>query len=114
MTSPNTIIADLSAELEEVKQKFAEQRHKYDESVGGFKRDLQEKLDQQRTKNARLIKQLADRDALIAELQKAVNLIYSWARNWDSEFMNDPEWKDRDFPSIQLAMKHSDKELGKK
>jgi len=60
-----------------------------------------------------LQRQLAAKDALIAELQKAVNLIYSWARNWDSEFMNDPEWKDSDFPSIQLIMKQSGKEQGK-
>ncbi len=60
-----------------------------------------------------LQRQLAAKDALIAELQKAVNLIYSWARNWDSEFMNDPEWKDSDFPLIQLIMKQSGKEQGK-
>ena len=44
-----------------------------------------------------LIKQ---RDELLACLE----LLYSWANNWDSEFMNDPDWKNRDFPRIQSAV----------
>jgi hypothetical protein len=38
------------------------------------------------------------------ELLAALELIYSWARNWDSEFMNDPEWKDIDEPRIKALV----------
>lgn len=38
------------------------------------------------------------------ELLAAIELIYSWANNWDSEFMNDPEWTDKDYPHIQSVI----------
>jgi hypothetical protein len=38
------------------------------------------------------------------ELLEALQLIYSWANNWDSEFMNDPEWREADYPKIQAAI----------
>ena len=41
-----------------------------------------------------------ERDELLA----CLNLIYSWAYNWDSEFMNDPDWIDIDYPRIQAAI----------
>ncbi len=53
-------------------QERDEATRKYSESVGGFKRDLQEKLDQQRDKNKRLREQLAAKDAEISELQQNV------------------------------------------
>ena len=37
------------------------------------------------------------------ELLACLNLIYSWANNWDSEFMNDPDWINTDYPRIQAA-----------
>lgn len=43
---------------------------------------------------------LAERDELLA----CLNLIYSWANNWDSEFMNDPDWIDTDYPRIQATI----------
>ena len=42
----------------------------------------------------------SERDELLA----CLNLIYSWANNWDSEFMNDPDWQDEDYPRIQAAI----------
>ena len=42
----------------------------------------------------------SERDELLA----CLNLIYSWANNWDSEFMNDPDWIDIDYPRIQAAI----------
>ena len=42
----------------------------------------------------------SERDELLA----CLNLIYSWANNWDSEFMNDPDWKNTDYPRIQAAI----------
>lgn len=42
----------------------------------------------------------SERDELLA----CLNLIYSWANNWDSEFMNDPDWKNIDYPRIQAAI----------
>lgn len=42
----------------------------------------------------------AERDELMA----CLNLIYSWANNWDSEFMNDPDWINTDYPRIQAAL----------
>lgn len=38
------------------------------------------------------------------ELLAALECIYSWAHNWDSEFMNDPEWRDKDHPWIQSVV----------
>ena len=53
------------------------------------------------TEAADRIEQLeSDRDELLA----CLNLIYSWANNWDSEFMNDPDWKNTDYPRIQAAI----------
>ena len=37
-------------------------------------------------------------------LRSSLNLLYSWANNWDSEFMNDPEWRNQDCPIIQAAV----------
>ena len=37
-------------------------------------------------------------------LREAINLIYSWANNWDSEFMNDPDWQEKDYPLIQSIL----------
>lgn len=42
----------------------------------------------------------AERDELLA----CLNLLYSWANNWDSEFMNDPEWINKDGPRIKAAI----------
>ncbi len=42
----------------------------------------------------------SERDELLA----CLNLIYSWANNWDSEFMNDPDWINTDYPRIQAAI----------
>lgn len=41
------------------------------------------------------------------ELKAALHLLYSWANNWDSEFMNDPDWKNKDVLIIQEALKES-------
>ena len=41
-----------------------------------------------------------ERDELLA----CLDLIYSWANNWDSEFMNDPDWINTDYPHIQAAI----------
>ena len=38
------------------------------------------------------------------ELLEALQLIYTWANNWDSEFMNDPEWRESDYQKIQAAI----------
>ena len=42
----------------------------------------------------------SERDELLA----CLNLIYSWANNWDSEFMNDPDWINKDGPLIKAAI----------
>jgi len=34
----------------------------------------------------------------------AIKLLYSWANNCDSEFMNDHDWKNSDYPTIQKAL----------
>jgi hypothetical protein len=48
----------------------------------------------------KLIDVAKQRDELLASIE----LIYSWANNWDSEFMNDPEWKNQDYPHIQSVV----------
>jgi hypothetical protein len=47
----------------------------------------------------------AERD----ELTACLNLIYSWSNNWDSEFMNDPDWINTDYPRIQAAIAKASK-----
>lgn len=44
---------------------------------------------------------------LTAERDKLKDLLYSWANNWDSEFMNDPDWKNKDVLIIQEALRES-------
>lgn len=61
--------AALSATVEQRDRLLArveELERKYSESVGGFKRDLQEKLDQQRSKNKRLENRIADLERELA------------------------------------------------
>ena len=43
------------------------------------------------------------------ELTACLNLIYSWSNNWDSEFMNDPDWINTDYPRIQAAIAKASK-----
>ena len=64
-TTPLVRQADAAAVIAKLTQERDEATRKYSESVGGFKRDLQEKLDQQRDKNKRLREQLAAKDAEI-------------------------------------------------
>ena len=71
-TTPLVRQADAAAVIAKLTQERDEATRKYSESVGGFKRDLQEKLDQQRDKNKRLREQLAAKDAEISELQQNV------------------------------------------
>jgi len=35
------------------------------------------------------------------QLLWAIERMYEWANDWDSEFMNDPDWKNDDYPTIQ-------------
>lgn len=49
----------LRDELADLRKQLSESGRKYSESVGGFKRDLQQKLDDQRSKNAALKAKLA-------------------------------------------------------
>ena len=51
-----------------------------------------------------LNKQLAFLAEQNEKLKEAINLIYSWANNWESEFMNDPDWKEQDYPFIQSTI----------
>lgn len=64
MTSPNTIIADMQAEIDALRKE--------------------------------------NEDLLFA-----LNLLYSWAYNWDSEFMNDPGWIHQDVHIIKAAIANS-------
>ena len=41
------------------------------------------------------------------KLLDALNLLYSWANNGDSEFMNDPDWINGDYPKIQEAIAYT-------
>ena len=79
MTSPNTTIADMQLVETNMRQQIA---HLNDE-IAGLKSDVA------------YVKKQRD------ELLKAVELIYLWADNWDSEFMNDQEWINNDYPEIQ-------------
>ena len=49
-------------------------------------------LDSERQANALLTEELAALAEQNEKLKEVTNLIYSWANNWDSEFMNDPDW----------------------
>lgn len=51
-----------------------------------------------------LAAKLTEAERQLDELMACLNLIYSWANNWDSEFMNDPDWINTDYPRIQAAI----------
>lgn len=60
--------AKTEAELAATRKQLAESERRYSESVGGFKRDLQQKLDDQRSKNVRLKAKIAEAQALLKRL----------------------------------------------
>lgn len=37
-------------------------------------------------------------------VMRAARLLYSWASNWNSEFMNDPDWINEDGPLVRKAL----------
>jgi len=51
-----------------------------------------------------LAAKLTEAERQLDELMACLNLIYSWANNWDSEFMNDPDWINTDYPRFQAAI----------
>lgn len=51
-----------------------------------------------------LAAKLTEAERQLDELMACLNLIYSWANSWDSEFMNDPDWINTDYPRIQAAI----------
>jgi len=70
--------------------------------------ELEKECSKLRHEEVRLLNQGIEKNARIAELREAFDLIYSWANNWDSEFMNDPDWKNVDFPKIQDIVTRTD------
>lgn len=70
--------------------------------------ELEKECSKLRHEEVRLRNQGIEKNARIAELREAFDLIYSWANNWDSEFMNDPDWKNVDFPKIQDIVTRTD------
>lgn len=40
----------------------------------------------------------------VEELQSGLNLLFSWADNWDSPFMEDDEWVETDGPKIRALL----------
>jgi CHASE1-domain containing sensor protein len=76
-------------------------KHQPTESVVA---EARETLDSEREANDLLTKELAESQAREKSLRAALNLLWSWANNWDSEFLNDPDWKNRDFEVIQQAL----------
>ena len=77
------------AEIDSLKQELMLKSHHYDTMLA---------INQVLAKKGDEITE--ERDALKAALQ----LLYSWANNWDSEFMNDPDWKNRDLLIVQKAL----------
>ena len=61
-------------------------------------------LEHEREHTRCLREQLAALAEQNEKLKEATNLIYSWANNWDSEFMNDPDWLEQDYPFIQSTI----------
>ena len=61
-------------------------------------------LEHEREHTGCLREQLAALAGQNEKLKEATNLIYSWANNWDSEFMNDPDWLEQDYPFIQSTI----------
>ena len=61
-------------------------------------------LEHEREHTGCLREQLAALAEQNEKLKEATNLIYSWANNWDSEFMNDPDWLEQDHPFIQSTI----------
>ena len=81
-----------------------------DEKGGNMSKELIERLraDAESTDDIGLCADAADRieqlEAERDELTACLNLIYSWSNNWDSEFMNDPDWINTDYPRIHAAI----------
>jgi hypothetical protein len=63
---------------------------KYHESIGGFKRDLAEKLEQQRKKNERLTAELRRLHEVNAALLKVLNDLADWESGEVSGYMDAP------------------------
>lgn len=74
VTNRSKVAYDAADEIESLRAQLAEVTRKYEESVGGFKRDIQEKLDQQRTKNKRLETKILATQAHAARLAEALEL----------------------------------------
>lgn len=49
-------------------------------------------------------KRLAESQAREKMTRDAIILLYSWANNWGSEFMNDSEWLNQDYEVISKAI----------
>jgi hypothetical protein len=79
-------------------------KHQPTESVVA---EARETLDSEREANDLLTKELAESQAREKSLRAALNLLWSWANNWDSEFMNDPDWINQDAEVIQQAAMQS-------
>lgn len=68
--------------------------------IDALRADIATAEQDSRQKQAR-IDRLSDN---VESLLWAVDRIYTWANNWDSEFMNDHDWKNDDFPRIQRVV----------
>ena len=95
-------VAELEAEntlhksaMDNLAAKLTEAERQRDERVTGFNLTVAAVEADDRIEQIE-----SERDELLA----CLNLIYSWANNWDSEFMNDPDWKNTDYPRIQAAI----------
>ena len=54
---------------------------------------------------------IIDLEAALRHCIDAICCVKSWAKNWDSVFMNDPDWKSVDGPMVESALTKAKKVL---
>lgn len=87
------------AELATARKKLAESERRYSESVGGFKRDLQQKLDDQRSKNIRLKAKLAEAQSRDGSTAPVAAIKFSLKTDCGDQFLRC--WVEGNFDAIR-------------
>jgi hypothetical protein len=90
---------ELSSELITARKKLAESERRYSESVGGFKRDLQQKLDDQRSKSVRLKAKLAEAQSRDGSIAPVAAIKFSLKTDCGDQFLRC--WVEGSFDAIR-------------
>jgi hypothetical protein len=95
--NPTSGYSRVMREAADTIESFWQQLHDFALQINGLKKELSE------SQAIECTTILAASQAREKVLRESLNLLYSWANNWDSEFMNDPDWVNRDVEIVQRA-----------